>query len=165
MKKILSEIDIWTLYFQEHSEKCRDLWAVQWIGNVKVFNPDTLHFRKFKIKHFFLNIWKRFLNKVESKFFPELATPRFEKKPLWWIVKPEKPKEEERIAYRYKQLVAIKSWFYQWMTGVIQRQCSDSYWLLQYKYEVEIISKTWSEIVEIWWDTMKPIETKPSKKS
>lgn len=160
MKKILSEIDIWTLYFQEHSEKCRDLWTVEWVGIVKVFNPDTFHFRKFKIKHFFLNIWKRFLNKVEAKFFPELKAPRFEKKPLWWIVKPEAPKQQERIFFKYKDAVTIRTWFYQWCVWVVLKQLFDSYWISLFKYDVEIITKDGSTIAEIYWDQMTPFEKK-----
>lgn len=160
MKKILSENDIAGLYFQQHSERCSEIWNVWNVWNVKIFNPDTFHFRKFKMKYLFLNQWKKFLNWSEKKFiqklFPELSETRFEKKPLWWIVKQEFNTEiPKRYSYTYKQAVIVEKWFYKWLTGVVLKQ-SEMMWIPVDKYEVEIIEKTWTDIVEISWSDMRP---------
>ena len=162
MKKILSINDIAKLYFETHDEKCVDLWLAWWNWTLKTFNPDTLHFRKFKIKHLFLNQWKKFLNWSEKtivrKLFPELSEPRFEKKPLWWIVKPE---AKEIKKFKYMQRVRFHDWFFEWLEGVILwNHCF--FWG---KYEVQIIIKWEEKIVEAWWSDMTIIEDKekPSK--
>lgn len=152
MKKILSENEIAALYFKEHEEKTNLIWNIWSNWTLRTINEASFHFRKFKMKHFFLNQWKHFLNWCEVKFFPELAAPRFEKKPLWWIVKQEEKKE--KIEYTYKQAVVVEKWFYKWLTGVVQKQC-DIMWIPVDRYEVEVIFKAWTEIVEISWSDMR----------
>ena len=68
-------------------------------------NPNSFHFKKFKIKHFFLNIWKEFLNWAEVKFYPEFTEPRFERTE---IKKEPAPVKE----FFYKEPVDIISGFY-----------------------------------------------------
>lgn len=152
MKKIIDKFEILDLYIKEFPYKIKQLAeSKHWEFKI-MMNPNSFHFKKFKMKHFFLNIWKQFLNWCEVKFFPELKAPRFEKKPLWWIVKQEEKKE--RIEYTYRQAVVVEKWFYKWLTGVVLKQC-DIMWVPVDRYEVEIIRKDWTEIVEIFWTDMR----------
>jgi len=156
MKKIIDKFEILDLYIKEFPYKIKQLAESRnWEFKI-MMNPNSFHFMKFKMKHFFLNIWKEFLNWCEVKFFPELATPRFEKKPLWWIIKQEFSTEiPKRYSYTYKQAVIVEKWFYKWLTGVVLKQ-SEMMWIPVDRYEVEIIATTWTDIVEISWSDMRP---------
>lgn len=152
MKKIIDKFEILDLYIKEFPYKIKQLAESRHWELKIMMNPNSFHFMKFKMKHFFLNMWKQFLNWCEVKFFPEFTEPRFEKKPLWWIVKPEFQIRE----FKYRQRVQFLKWFFEWYKGVILGR-NEFFWGL---YEVEILFKWKEKRVSAWSSDMQIIEDK-----
>jgi len=154
MKTILSENEVAFLYFKEHEERTNLVWTINnW--TLRTINESSFHFRMFKVKHFFLNQWKRFLNWSEEKFFPELAKPRFERHEFTKTQRTEE-KQEERKWFKYMQRIVFTSWFYEGLQGVVLWNHCFFWW----KYEVQIIVKWEEKIVEAFWSDMQIIEDK-----